>query len=94
MRDPIKASHARELINVINMRCRVASTIFVSQIPIADWHKNIEDPTLADAILDRIVHDALRVDLKGEAMRKLTSPLLKHKKTDEKEGNVATLRHQ
>jgi len=93
MRDSIKASQARELLAIIDLRCRASSTLFVSQIPVADWHKNIEDPTLADAILDRVVHHALRLDLKGESMRKLTSPLLKLKKKDQKDGNVAPLRH-
>jgi len=80
MRDPLKAAQARELLNVLDERCRKASTLFVSQIPVASWYQNIEDPTLADAILDRIVHDAIRVELAGESMRKLTSSLRTTKK--------------
>jgi len=49
--------------------------MFISQLPVPDWHGQIQDPTLADALLDRLVHDALRLELKGESMRKLTSPL-------------------
>ncbi|MEO0435264.1 MAG: ATP-binding protein, partial [Cyanobacteria bacterium J06656_5] len=46
-----------------------------TQFPVNQWHQQIQDPTLADAILDRIVHDSLRLILKGESMRKLTSKL-------------------
>ena len=90
MRDRLTVSQAREFLNLLDSRSRVSSTLFVSQIPVADWHKNIDDPTLADAILDRIIHDALRLELFGESMRKLTSPL----RTQKKGGNVAPLRHQ
>ena len=44
-------------------------------LPINQWHQQIQDPTLADAILDHIVHDSLRLVLSGESMRKLTSSL-------------------
>lgn len=48
-------------------------------MPVEQWHPQIQDPTLADAILDRIVHDSIRVSLQGESMRKLTSKLAKPK---------------
>ncbi len=41
-----------------------------SQLPVEKWHRYLEDPTLADAILDRVVHNAYRIELKGESMRK------------------------
>ena len=44
-------------------------------MPLEQWHSQIQDPTLADAILDRIIHDAMKVSLRGESMRKLTSKL-------------------
>jgi len=44
-----------------------------SQVPVADWHVRIPDPTLADAILDRLVHNAQRIQLEGESQRKLRS---------------------
>jgi DNA replication protein DnaC len=47
------------------------ATLLVSQIPIADWHARIPDPTLADAILDRLVHNAHRIQLQGESQRKI-----------------------
>jgi DNA replication protein DnaC len=71
--DPLPQSHAREILDLLDDRFRKASTIFVSQFSVSDWHKNIQDPTLADAILDRIIHDAFRLELSGESMRKLTA---------------------
>ena len=47
----------------------------VTQVPVADWHARIPDPTLADAIADRLIHNAYRLTLKGESMRKIHSPL-------------------
>lgn len=75
LRDELNPNQARELLDFLDDRYRRASCLFVSQFPIHDWHQKIQDPTLADAILDRIVHDSLRLPLKGESMRKLTSPL-------------------
>lgn len=75
LRDELNPNQARELLDFLDDRYRRASCLFVSQFPIHDWHPKIQDPTLADAILDRIVHDSLRLPLKGESMRKLTSPL-------------------
>jgi DNA replication protein DnaC len=48
----------------------VRSTLLTSQLPVASWHPQIGDPTVADSILDRLVHNAHRIDLKGESMRK------------------------
>lgn len=75
LRDDLGANHAREILDFLDDRYRRASCLFTSQFPIQEWHQKIQDPTLADAILDRIVHDSLRLTLKGESMRKLTSPL-------------------
>ena len=73
--DPLPQIHAREILELLDDRFRKASTIFISQLPVRDWHKNIGDPTLADAILDRVIHDAFRLDLSGESMRKLTTKI-------------------
>jgi DNA replication protein DnaC len=59
----------------LDERYRKAACLFATQLPIPQWHQQIQAPTLADAILNRIVHDALRLSLKGESMRKLTSQL-------------------
>jgi DNA replication protein DnaC len=75
LRDPLSSSEAREVLDVLDERYRRASCLFATQLPVQQWHQYVEDPTLADAILDRIVHDALRLNLNGESMRKLTSPL-------------------
>jgi len=75
LRDPLAAEQARDLLDLLDERYRKAACLFATQLPIPQWHQQIQDPTLADAILDRIVHDALRLSLKGESMRKLTSPI-------------------
>lgn len=72
---PMTALERRELIEVIEERHGIASTIVATQIPIKLWHENIGDPTIADAILDRLVHNAHNINLKGESMRKLRSDL-------------------
>jgi DNA replication protein DnaC len=60
----------RDLLEILDDRHGRASTIFTSQVPVDQWHAIIGDPTLADAILDRLVHNAHRVQLTGESMRK------------------------
>ncbi|MEO1391214.1 MAG: IS21-like element helper ATPase IstB [Cyanobacteria bacterium J06634_6] len=75
LRDHLTPNDAREILDLLDDRFRHASCLFASQFPIKDWHQKIQDSTLADAILDRIVHDSLKLTLKGESMRKLTSQL-------------------
>ena len=75
LRDYLTPNDAREILDLLDDRFRHASCLFASQFPIKDWHQKIQDSTLADAILDRIVHDSLKLTLKGESMRKLTSQL-------------------
>ena len=75
LRDPISPDQARDLLDLMDKRYRKAACLFATQVPVNQWHQQIQDSTLADALLDRIVHDALRLSLKGESMRKLTSPL-------------------
>ena len=58
------------LLDIIEDRHGKRSTIVASQIPVSDWYERIGEKTVADAILDRIVHHALRVELLGESMRK------------------------
>ena len=62
---------ANVLLEIIDKRHRTGSLIITSQFPVEDWHRFIPDPTLADAILDRIVHKAHRIPLKGESLRKI-----------------------
>jgi DNA replication protein DnaC len=61
------------LLEIIEDRHGRSSTIIISQIPIIKWHQVIGDPTIADAICDRIIHNAHRIELKGESVRKLFS---------------------
>lgn len=75
LREPLPPAHAREFLDIFDDRYRKASILVISQLPVPDWHPQIQDPTLADAILDRIVHDSIRVELSGESMRKRTSTL-------------------
>lgn len=60
----------QELLEILEDRHNLASTIVTSQLPIKHWHEIIGNPTLADAILDRLIHNAYTIELKGESMRK------------------------
>jgi len=61
----------RDLLEVLEDRHNISSTIISSQIPMNKWHDLIDEPTIADAVLDRLVHCAHTITLKGESMRKL-----------------------
>jgi DNA replication protein DnaC len=63
----------RDLLEILEDRHDVHSTIMTSQLPVAHWHETIGNPTLADAILDRLIHNAYQLNLEGESMRKLKS---------------------
>ena len=64
-----------DLLEVIDERHQHRSTIITSQLPVDNWHQTMTDPTLADAIVDRLVHNAHRITLKGESMRKQAAEL-------------------
>lgn len=70
---PLTADHAADLLEVIEDRSQRRSTIVTSQLPVAHWHESLGDPTLADAILDRLTHNAHRIELHGESLR-VTDP--------------------
>jgi DNA replication protein DnaC len=59
----------RDLLEVIEDRYQIGATIIASQCPIKDWHPNIGDPTLADAICDRLLHNAYKIELSGDSLR-------------------------
>jgi DNA replication protein DnaC len=67
---PLKDSERRDFLELCDDRYQRRSTILTSQVPLAHWHEQIGDPTLADSILDRLVHNAYRLELSGESMRK------------------------
>lgn len=64
------AGEARSLLQVVDDRLDRRSTVIASQLPLERWHGVVEDPTMSDAILDRLVHGAHHIALKGESMRK------------------------
>ncbi len=59
LREPLSASNARMVLDLLDDRFRRGSCMFISQVPVKDWHAQIQDPTLADAILDRVVSPAI-----------------------------------
>jgi DNA replication protein DnaC len=71
----LKSSQQRDLLELLDDRHQARSTIATSQLPVSSWHEAMTNPTLADAILDRLVHNAYRIELKGESMRKQLSDL-------------------
>jgi DNA replication protein DnaC len=60
----------RDLLEIVEDRYQSGATVITSQCPIGDWHPNIGDPTLADAICDRLFHNAYKIELRGDSMRK------------------------
>jgi DNA replication protein DnaC len=67
---PMSAAERADLLEIIDDRVGARSTIVASQLPVDQWHAYLGEPTLADAILDRLVHHSHRIELKGESMRK------------------------
>lgn len=67
---PLKATERNDLLELLDDRVGTRATLITSQLPVTAWHEWLDDPTLADAILDRIVHGSHRITLKGESMRK------------------------
>jgi len=71
----LSTEERRDLLEIMEDRYQLRSTIVASQLPVEAWHDVIGDPTIADAVLDRLVHNAYRISLKGGSMRKKSSPL-------------------
>ena len=71
--EPLDAQARHDLLEILEDRYGRRSTLVTSQVPVADWHTLIGHATYADAILDRLVHNAHRVDLAGESMRRAKS---------------------
>jgi DNA replication protein DnaC len=67
---PLGDQIKRDLLEILDDRYGKSATIVTSQLPVAKWHAYINEPTLADAILDRLVHNAHKVQLTGDSMRK------------------------
>lgn len=73
LRDSLTLADAQSLLDILDDRYGRCATLVATQFPIAVWHSRIPDPTVADAILDRLVHNAHRLELLGESQRKLRS---------------------
>ena len=67
---PLNEVERRDFLEICDDRYQTRSTVLTSQVPVIDWHVQIGDPTAADSILDRLVHNAHRIELTGESMRK------------------------
>ena len=72
---PLKQAHPNDLMEIMDDRHGQTSTLVISQLPTDQWYASIGDNTLADAILDRLMHNAHRLQLKGESMRKILGQL-------------------
>jgi DNA replication protein DnaC len=68
---PLTAEQAADLLEVVEDRHQLRSTIVTSQLPVSDWHDALGEPTIADAILDRLVHNSHRIELRGDSLRRL-----------------------
>ena len=68
---PLKEQERRDFLEICDDRYQRRSTILTSQMPVAHWHEQIGDPSIADSIMDRLVHNAHRIELDGESIRKL-----------------------
>jgi DNA replication protein DnaC len=75
LRDPLTRSQSQDLLEIVDDRYGRSSTLVVTQVPVAEWHARFPDPTIGDAILDRLVHNAYRLDLKGGSRRKTNASL-------------------
>ncbi len=79
---PMNDETRRDILEILDDRHNRRSTVVTSQLPIEKWHDYIGEPTLADAILDRLVHNAYRLTLSGESMRKMTAKLTDRSQTE------------
>jgi len=67
---PLTAAEAAALLEVVEDRSQLRSTVVTSQLPVTHWHESLGEPTVADAILDRLVHNAHRIELRGDSLRR------------------------
>jgi DNA replication protein DnaC len=71
---PLSETERREIWEICEDRYQARSTILTSQLPVSRWHEQIGDPTIADGILDRLVHNAHRIEMRGDSLRKKRNP--------------------
>jgi DNA replication protein DnaC len=82
---PLQETERRDFWEICEERYQARSTILTSQIPVAQWHEQIGDATTADGILDRLVHNAHRIEMRGESLRKKHHPTSEPKEEQKKE---------
>ena len=75
LRDTLNPNNSRLILDILDERYQNNSNIFCSQVPVEQWFEYIQDPTIADAILDRILHNSHRINIDGESMRKKNASL-------------------
>jgi DNA replication protein DnaC len=76
---PLSREEQRELLEIVEERYDRKATIITSQLPVKDWHAAMRDPILADAILDRLVHNAYKIELEDDTMRRKRTTLFDQK---------------
>jgi DNA replication protein DnaC len=67
---PVAPSEAKDLLEILEDRYQVSSTVITSQLPTRQWHEILGEPTIADAVCDRLLHNAFTIELKGDSMRR------------------------
>jgi DNA replication protein DnaC len=77
---PLSEGDRRDFLDICDERYQTRATVLTSQLPVASWHAQIGEPTVADSILDRLVHNAHRIELQGESIRKDPNPKLPEEK--------------
>lgn len=82
--ETLTPAQSKDILDIIDDRVQFGSTVVTSQLPLEHWHATISDSSIADAILDRLVHNAYKIFLKGESMRKTKSDLSQSKICDTK----------
>jgi len=75
LRDPLSRTQSQDLLEILDDRYDRSFTIVVTQVPTAEWHGRFPDPTIGDAVLDRPIHNAYRLGLKGKSRRKTNASL-------------------
>jgi DNA replication protein DnaC len=86
---PLNENERREVWEICEDRYQTRSTILTSQLPISRWHEQIGDPTIADGILDRLVHNTHRIEMRGESMRKKRNPRRTRRKNEPKSTSLS-----
>jgi len=71
---PLEGQAQHDLLEIVDDRAGIRSTLVTSQLPVSKWHDMVADPSVADALLDRLVGTAVQIHLKGESMRKKDPP--------------------